>query len=231
MNRQRIALLGTLLVGVLVLLAAHGLSVQAQPVASIALPSPAGTEQLYSGCNNIALTFPDGTASGTVVQAVTPAGVVQAMWRYDAAQKKFEGFSPAAPQASDLLTVNFLDAVWVCVTGAPTPTRTPPAEPTSTPVPPPATNTPVPPATNTPPPLPTNTPVPSPTNTPTPPPTDTPVPTPTPHCSDIPCAATDCNCSDFQWQVDAQWFYENCDPENRHRLDGDNDGVACESLP
>jgi beta-lactamase superfamily II metal-dependent hydrolase len=38
------------------------------------------------------------------------------MWRYDAAQERFVGFSPAAPQASDLLTVNFLDAVWVCVT-------------------------------------------------------------------------------------------------------------------
>jgi len=216
MNRQWVALLGTLLVGALVLVAAHGLSVQAQPVASITLPSPGGTEQLYSGCNNIALTFPDGTASETVVQAVTPAGVVQAMWRHNAALNKFEGFSPAAPQASDLLTVNFLDAVWVCVTGPPTPTRTPPpAEPTSTLVPPPTTNTPVPPATNTP--------IPAPTNTP--------VPTPTPHCSDIPCAATDCNCSDFATQAEAQWFYENCDPENRHRLDGDNDGVACESLP
>jgi len=136
MNRQWVALLGTLLVGVLVLLAAHGLSVQAQPVASITLPSPGGTEQLYPGCNNIALTFPDGTASETVVQAVTPAGSLDSMWRYDAAQKKFEGFSPAAPQASDLLTVNFLDAVWICVAASaegpsPTPesTGTPPATP------------------------------------------------------------------------------------------------------
>jgi hypothetical protein len=92
--------------------------VQAQPVASIALPSR-GTVQLYSGCNNIALSFPDGTDSQTVLNAVTPAGVVQTMWRHNAALNTFEGFSPAAPQASDLLTVNEWDAVWLCLAGAP----------------------------------------------------------------------------------------------------------------
>jgi competence protein ComEC len=46
-----------------------------------------------------------------------------------------------------------------------------------------------------------------------------------------PCAATDCDCKDFTSHAHAQWFYENYDPGNRHRLDGDNDGIACESLP
>jgi len=100
------------------LLAVHHASVGAQPVASITLPSPGGAVQLYAGCNNIGLTFPDGTTSETVVQAVTPAGVVEAMWHHNAAENRFEGFSPAAPQASDLLAVNFLDAVWLCVTEA-----------------------------------------------------------------------------------------------------------------
>lgn len=42
------------------------------------------------------------------------------------------------------------------------------------------------------------------------------------------------NCDDFRTQSEAQDVYEHCkfgkgnDP---HRLDGDNDGVACESLP
>ena len=116
---------------VVALLAAHGSAVEAQPVASIALPQPSGTVQLYPGCNNIALTFPEGTASQMVVQAVTPAGAVQSMWRHNAAQNRFEGFSPAAPQASDLLTVNALDAVWLCVAAiappAAVPTTTPPA--------------------------------------------------------------------------------------------------------
>jgi inhibitor of cysteine peptidase len=49
------------------------------------------------------------------VEAVSPAGAVESMWRYDGSQNRFLGFSPAAPQASDLLTVNFLDAVWLCV--------------------------------------------------------------------------------------------------------------------
>jgi inhibitor of cysteine peptidase len=89
--------------------------VEAQAVASIALPEPGGVEQLYDGCNNIALTFPDGTTSEAVLQAVSPAGAAQSVWRYDASQSRFVGFSPAATQASDLLTVNRLDAVWLCV--------------------------------------------------------------------------------------------------------------------
>jgi inhibitor of cysteine peptidase len=96
-------------------LAVTGPRVDAQPVASIALPDPGGIEQLYEGCNNIALTFPNGTTSEAVVQAVSPAGAAESMWRHDASQSRFLAFSPAAPQASDLLTVNFLDAVWLCV--------------------------------------------------------------------------------------------------------------------
>jgi inhibitor of cysteine peptidase len=95
-------------------LAVAGSRVQAQPVATITLPEPGGIEQLYEGCNNIALTFPNGTTSQTVVQAVSPVGAVESMWRHEASQNRFLGFSPAAPQASDLLTVNFLDAVWLC---------------------------------------------------------------------------------------------------------------------
>jgi len=114
--------------------------VRAQPLASITLPSPGATKQLYPGCNNIALTFRDGTDSQAVVHAVTPAGVVQAMWRHNAAENRFQGFSPAAPQASDLLTVNLWDAVWLCVGGAPptaptVPPVPPTAAPTSTPQP------------------------------------------------------------------------------------------------
>lgn len=137
------------------LLAVPGSLVRAQQVATIALPAPGGTVQLYPWCNNVALTFPDGTPSETVVQAVTPSETVQAMWRHNAALNMFEGFSPAAPpEANDLLTVNFLDPVWLCLAGTPTPAPTaapppPPAPgaPTATPVPPTAapTATPVPP--------------------------------------------------------------------------------------
>ena len=43
-------------------------------------------------------------------------------------------------------------------------------------------------------------------------------------------AATDKDCSDFQYQEDAQAVY-NADPSDPNRLDNDNDGIACESLP
>jgi Thioredoxin len=119
MTRPALAAMVIGFVGVLTL--GPGSSARAQPLGSIALPPPRDTVQLYPGCNNIALSFPDGTTSQTVVQAVTPAGVVQAMWRHDAAQNRFEGFSPAAPQASDLLTVNLWDAVWLCVSVGPSP--------------------------------------------------------------------------------------------------------------
>jgi len=70
-------------------------------------------------------------------------------------------------------------------------------------------------------------PTPSPTATPTPAPTATPTPAPS-ACG--PCAATDCDCADFSTQAQAQACLEAY-PGDPFNLDGDNDGVACESLP
>lgn len=41
------------------------------------------------------------------------------------------------------------------------------------------------------------------------------------------------NCADFTTQADAQKVFEQCGGTSAdiHRLDGDGDGVACESLP
>jgi hypothetical protein len=41
------------------------------------------------------------------------------------------------------------------------------------------------------------------------------------------------NCDDFETQEEAQTFFENAGgpDEDVNQLDGDNDGVACESLP
>lgn len=41
----------------------------------------------------------------------------------------------------------------------------------------------------------------------------------------------DRDCSDFTTQEEAQRFYESHLPRDPHRLDGDGDGRACESLP
>lgn len=40
-----------------------------------------------------------------------------------------------------------------------------------------------------------------------------------------------CNCSDFSSRAHAQWFHETLDPYDVNKLDGDGDGLACESLP
>ena len=48
------------------------------------------------------------------------------------------------------------------------------------------------------------------------------------------CTKDEMNCSDFQYQEDAQDFFEKCggSGNNVNRLDGnDGDGIACESLP
>jgi len=80
---------------------------------------------------------------------------------------------------------------------------------------------------------------PSPTYTPTstassPTPTRTNIPTPTPiGCDPHNPYGPDCDCADFSTQQQAQAFFiaaggPDSDP---HRLDGDNDGIACEHRP
>ena len=44
-------------------------------------------------------------------------------------------------------------------------------------------------------------------------------------------SGSDRDCDDFRKQAAAQQFYEKHQPGDPHRLDGNNDGEACESLP
>jgi len=44
------------------------------------------------------------------------------------------------------------------------------------------------------------------------------------------CESDTYNCGDFSTQAEAQEVFEYCG-DDIHRLDGDGDGVACESLP
>ena len=65
----------------------------------------------------------------------------------------------------------------------------------------------------------------------------TPAPTPTPTAT--PAAVCECwgnlyNCADFDTQSEAQACHDYCMGEvgfDVHRLDGNRDGLACESLP
>jgi hypothetical protein len=114
----------------------------------------------------------------------------------------------------------------------PPPTSTPTREPSPTSTPTPKTTA-SPTATAIPSPTPTS--LPTPADTPTPPPsaTPTPAPTATPTVTPSvcgPCAATDCDCGDFDTHAEAQACL-NADPSDPFDLDGNHDGEACESLP
>jgi len=45
------------------------------------------------------------------------------------------------------------------------------------------------------------------------------------------CDSNFYNCGDFSTHDEAQAVYDECGSDDIHRLDGDNDGLACESLP
>ena len=60
---------------------------------------------------------------------------------------------------------------------------------------------------------------------PSPPPAATPTQTALPNCIN-----SDCNCSDFSTQEEAQAVL-NAFPNDPHRLDRDGNGIPCESLP
>lgn len=48
----------------------------------------------------------------------------------------------------------------------------------------------------------------------------------------LPAAAqADRDCGDFRFREDAQAFFEAAGPGDPHRLDADDDGLACETLP
>lgn len=79
--------------------------------------------QLFTGCNNVTLTWAAGSAVSEVAAAVTPATALAAIWRFDNATQTFRAFSPQFPDVSDLLTVNGLDAVFICMRAPGTLTR------------------------------------------------------------------------------------------------------------
>lgn len=81
------------------------------------------TVQLFPGCNNVAATWPNGTPTATVAAAVSPSTILIAIWRFDASANRFFGYSPIPNAPNDLLTVNRLDAIFICVDTAGTLTR------------------------------------------------------------------------------------------------------------
>jgi len=87
------------------------------PPGATPTPLPPGFEavDLAAGCNPVTTTYADATPVGTIAGAVGPAGNLEALWALEGAT--WQGYSPAYPEASDLTAKNFLDVVFVCVTG------------------------------------------------------------------------------------------------------------------
>jgi hypothetical protein len=73
--------------------------------------------ELFRGCNNVSLTWANGTPTTMVSAAITPASNIISIWRFNNLQQTFQGFSPQFVQQSDLQTVNRIDAVFICMTG------------------------------------------------------------------------------------------------------------------
>jgi hypothetical protein len=84
-----------------------------------------GTEQvqLYTGCNNVSSTYPSGTPASQVFGTVSPQSALIAGWFYNNGQQRFLGYSPLPGAPNDLVTVNRLDALFICVNGPATFTR------------------------------------------------------------------------------------------------------------
>lgn len=72
--------------------------------------------QLFTGCNNVPITFAAGTSYSTIAANVSPSGILRAIWRYNNATQTFIGFSPIPNAPNDLITVGSrAEPVFVCV--------------------------------------------------------------------------------------------------------------------
>jgi hypothetical protein len=81
------------------------------------------TVDLVAGCNPLTATWPDETAIETVSGAVVPPEALDAIWAFDPESSTWAGYSSAAPEASDLTSVNQLDAIFVCMNASGTISR------------------------------------------------------------------------------------------------------------
>jgi len=76
-------------------------------------PESAEVMDLIAGCNPLTTTYPDGTTVQTLTAATAPAGILDAIWKFDAGA--WRAYSPEFPQASDLAVTALLDVVFLCV--------------------------------------------------------------------------------------------------------------------
>jgi hypothetical protein len=76
---------------------------------------------LVTGCNPVAITYPDNTPIATIADAVSPPGILISIWEFD--MGTWLGYSPQFPEVSDLTQKDFLDVAFLCVSASGTFTR------------------------------------------------------------------------------------------------------------
>ncbi|MGB6837475.1 MAG: hypothetical protein WBF66_07210 [Dehalococcoidia bacterium] len=86
---------------------------QATTAVPTATPMMVATVALGAGCNPVASTFPDGTAIGTIADAISSPGSLVSLWQFEA--NVWYGYSPQYPEAGDLAQIDRLDVVFICV--------------------------------------------------------------------------------------------------------------------
>jgi PKD repeat protein len=85
---------------------------------SVAISGGSRTVTLTAGCNNVPSTFADNTPTGTLVNGISPQASLLSIWKLsDPSSGRYRGYFPGATQASDLPTLNRLDAIFVCISG------------------------------------------------------------------------------------------------------------------
>ncbi len=98
-----------------VFLCVHEPAVIAMPAVSVDASGADTSVSLGAGCNAVGLSYPDGTVPFLVAESVAPSEAFDSMWRLDNVTGVFQAYGAAAPGASDLANLRFLDAVFVCV--------------------------------------------------------------------------------------------------------------------
>ena len=83
--------------------------------AVVRVGQPLESLDLVAGCSPVTATWPDETPIETVVEAVAPAEALDAIWALDPGTGMWQGYSAAAPEASDLASVDQLQVIFVCM--------------------------------------------------------------------------------------------------------------------
>jgi len=79
-------------------------------------PGDVETVALVAGCNPTAWTGTNATPIATIAGAVSPAGILVALWQFEGGV--WLGYSPEFPDVSDLTTMDRLDVAFICVNAA-----------------------------------------------------------------------------------------------------------------